>query len=263
LVAEEGFGSKENFDLITDSGLAYIIPLKRGSAEIDSFPDSFRDYEQLFTFRGHPVYCKTFTREGYNVFLYHDAALASNETADFVDRLNKKNASKDLARQKEDKRRQNGKGKLSDSELENLSPVDVTASVREHKWIGTFILQTNRLDLNCQQIHHLYKTRQEIEQTFKSYDNTLDNSFSYMRNLHALEAWLFINHLALQMLYGVLDHIAAYGLTSVYSFDDLIAYLKGIRVNLIDGTWHLSKATKKAQDLCSKLDLNLKLTGSL
>ncbi len=81
-----------------------------------------------------------------------------------------------------------------------------------------------------------------------------------MRNLHAFEAWLF-NHLALQMLYGVLDRIA--GLTSMYSFDDLIAYTKGVRVNCIDNKWFLSKLTKKTQDLCAKLDLNLKLTGSL
>lgn len=80
-----------------------------------------------------------------------------------------------------------------------------------------------------------------------------------MRDIHSSEAWLFINHLALQMLYGVLDRIAAYDLTSTYSFEDLISYLKGIRVNQIDRKLYLAKVTKKTSELWQKLELNLNL----
>ncbi|MCF7946778.1 MAG: transposase [Spirochaetia bacterium] len=259
LIADKGFSSNENFYLITDSDLSYIIPLRRGSKEIEPVPSSLREYDQLFTFRGHPVYAKTYTRDGYQVILYHDTSLANNETADLIDRLNKKNASKEVARQKEQARRKKGKGKLNDKEFGKLIPIDVTKTVQEHIWAGCFILQTNRMDLNIQQVHQLYKTRQEIEQTFKSYDNTLDSSSSYMRDVHSSEAWLFINHLALQMLYGILDRIASYQLTDRYSFNDMIAYLKGIRVNIIDQRSYISKITKKTKELCSQLDLNLEL----
>ncbi len=263
LIADKGFGSETNFELIVDSGLSYIIPLKRNTAQIGKRPEHLGDYDQIFNYRGHPIYGKTYIRDNCQVYLYYDTALASNETADLVDRLNKKNATAEHARKKEEARRSKGKGRLSDVQLKKLSPLNLTEAVQEHTGIGTFVLQTNRSDLNCQQVHHLYKTRQEIEQTFKSYDTVLEGSASYMQDLHALEAWLFINHLALQMLYGVIDRIAAAGLTSTYSFNDMISYLKGIRVNRINNVWYVSKVTKKTQSLCDKLDLNLKLTGAL
>lgn len=62
---------------------------------------------------------------------------------------------KEIARQKEEKRRKKWKGKLTDRELEKLNPVEVTSAIQERTWIGTFILQTNRLDLSSQQIHQL------------------------------------------------------------------------------------------------------------
>ena len=259
LVGDKGFGSDDNFDLIIDLGLAYIIPLKRGTLEVPELPEGTIGYEQAFNFRGRPVYSKTYRHDSYHVILYHDSELASNETADLIDRLNKKNSTIALARQKEELRRKKGKGKLSDVELDKLSPVDIPEMLRGCQSIGTFVLKTNRLDLNSQQIHHLYKTRQEIEQTFKSYDNTLDCNASYMRDIHSFEAWLFINHLALQMLYGVLDLISAQELTSEYSFNDLVSYLKGVRVNLINGNWYLAKITKKTKELCERLDINLPL----
>jgi len=257
LVADKGFGSGDNFDLIVESELAYIIPLKRGSLEVPELPEGPRGYEQVFNFRGRPVYSMTYRCDGYHVILYYDSELASNETADLIDRHNKKNAAMALTRQKEEVRREKGKGRLSDVELDKLEPVNITEVLRSYKEIGTFILRTNRLDLNSQQVHHLYKTRQEIEQTFKSYDNTLDCSASYMRDIHSFEAWLFINHLALQMLYRMLDLISACGLTSEYSFDDLISYLKGVRVNLIGGNWYVTKVTKKTLELCERLNIDL------
>jgi len=263
LIADKGFGSDNNFAQIVNSHLSYIIPLKRNTTEVSERPETVGGYDQVFNYRGHPIYAKTFIREGYQVYLFNDTALASNETADLIDRLNKQNATIEQARKKEEARRAKGKGKLSDEKLGSLKPLDLSEVLQDRKGIGTFVLQTNRGDLNCQQVHLLYKTRQEIEQTFKSYDTVLDSSASYLQDLHALEAWLFINHLALQMLYGILDRIAAADLTGTYSFNDMISYLRGIRVNRINNQWYFSKVTKKTKDLCQKLELDLKLEGTL
>ncbi|MCF7945200.1 MAG: transposase [Spirochaetia bacterium] len=92
------------------------------------------------------------------------------------------------ARKKEEARRAKGRGKLSDEKLASLKPLDLSEVLQDRKGIGTFVLQTNRSDLNCQKVHLLNKTRQEIEQTFKSYDTVLDNSASYLQDLHAHEA---------------------------------------------------------------------------
>ena len=80
-----------------------------------------------------------------------------------------------------------------------------------------------------------------------------------MRDIYSLEAWLCINHLALQMLYRVLDLIAACDLTSEYSFDDLVSYLKSVRVNRIGGKWYLTKITRKTKELCDRLAIDLTL----
>jgi len=64
------------------------------------------------------------------------------------------------------------------------------------------------------------------------------------------------------MLYRVLDLISALELTNDYSFDDLISYLKGVRVNLIGGKWLLTKVTKKTKELCECLNIDLTVKSS-
>ena len=136
-------------------------------------------------------------------------------------------------------------------------PVDVAEALQAHHDNGTFILKTNRSELNCAQAYHLYKTRQDIEQAFKSYDDTLDGAGSYMRDQYAFEAWLFINHLALQMLYAVIGAVAEKELTDKYSFDDVMSFLKHVRVNRINGEWKLTKITKPTGRLCEELGIEL------
>lgn len=53
LVADKGFGSGDNFDLIVESNMKYLIPLKRGNLEvIEHVPRSQFDYEQGFSYHG-------------------------------------------------------------------------------------------------------------------------------------------------------------------------------------------------------------------
>jgi len=118
------------------------------------------------------------------------------------------------------------------------------------------MLKTTRLDLNCSQVYMLYKTRQEIEQSCKVYDNTLDNSASYMRDHYSFEAWLFINHFALQLLYDSLDVVARRQKARMYSFNDLMAHLRGVRINKIDNSWMLTKITKKTIAMCESIGIS-------
>jgi hypothetical protein len=146
---------------------SYIIPLKCNTTEVGERPETVGGYDQVFNYRGHPIYVKTFIREGYHVYLFNDTALASNQTADLIDRLNKQNATIENARKKEEARHVKGKGKLSDEKLASLKPLDLSEVLQDRKGICTFVLHTNRGDLNCQQIHLLYKTRKKIEQALK------------------------------------------------------------------------------------------------
>jgi len=258
VIGDKGFASEDNFDSLAATSLPYIIPLKRGSLEIKGeIPQTPEKYGKVFTCRERSIYCQEYFREGYNVFLYYDMALANDETSDAVIRLDKRNAVICAKAERERRRKEKGHLRLSEAELKDLTPVDVASVLQGRKELGTFMLKTTRVDLNCSQVYMLYKTRQEIEQSFKAYDNTLDSSASYMRDHYSFEAWLFINHLALQLLYDSLDVIAKSQKTNQYSFDDLMAHLKGVRINKMDKTWMLTKITKKTTAMCESIGITL------
>lgn len=267
VIADKGFESDFNEELLDDSGLGYVIAVRRGCADVGEIPDRPEKYQKAFLFRGRAIYCNEYRGSAGNTYLYYDMSLANDEAADFICRHEKTNAANEMKREKEDARRKRGKGKLTQEEYDRLQPVDVAEALQAHRANGTFILKTNRTGLNCAQAYYLYKTRQDIEQAFKSYDDTLDASASYMRDQYSFEAWLFINHLALQMLYAVLQTIADRELTAKYSFDDAMQFLKHIRANRIEGRWRATKVTRQTMELCRKLDIELadpeKLKGTL
>ena len=263
VIADKGFESDANEEALNDASLGYVMAVRRGSADIGEIPDRPEKYQMAFNFRGRAIYCNVYPGERENTFLYYDMNLANDEAVDFIARKEKAN---NAVRQKmlaEDKRRRRGKGRLTDEEYMRLKPVDVAAALQEHRANGTFILKTNRLELNCVQAYYLYKTRQDIEQAFKFYDNTLDASASYMRSHQSFEGWLFINHLALQMLYAVIGKVMDKEMSDKYSFDDVMAYLKHVRVNQMAGTWRITKITKNTAKAAKELGIELDAPESL
>lgn len=260
VIADKGFGSDDDFNAITGSGMHYIIPLRRNTTEVQ-IPANTSMYANAFNFRQRSVFWTSTEKDGCKVVVYHDMLLAMYETNDAISRLEKKNNATASILEKEEKRRKKGKGKLTDDQIASMQSIDVAANVQARNEMGTLILKTDRTDLGEAQIYALYKTRQEIEQTFKCYDDTLELDASFMQNPEAFEGWLFINHLALQMLYGILDYVAQAELTSKYSFKDVIKTLEGIRANKINGKWRLTQFTRGTKKLCT--DLGIDIEGPL
>lgn len=257
LVADKGFGSADNYAAVTDSGLSYIIPLRRGSSDIPEIPASWSGYETCFVFRGRSVFTRTVHHDGYDVHLFYDMHLANDESCDFIKRKEKSNAAVLVRKEAEEKRRARGKGKLGDSEFAALEPVDVKDSLSERVSLGTFAIRTNRTDLDAVQVYSIYKTRQDIEQCFKVFGDILDRDATYMRSHESMEAYLFISHLAMQLYYKAVDEIAARGLSDRYSFDDLVSYLGSIRMNRLDGKWYTTKMTKQTRKLMEDLEIEI------
>ncbi len=255
VIADKGFGTEDDFSAIIDSGMHYIIPLKRNTTEAEIPANPFL-YGNAFNFRQRSVFWSSRVRGSCKVVVYYDMLLAMYEISDAVARLEKKNNTNAAVIEKEKARRRKGKGRLTE-QIAKLQSVDVARSIQERNEIGVLILKTDRMDLDEAQIYALYKTRQEIEQNFKCCDDTLELSASFMQNPDAFEGWLFINHLALQMLYGILDYVAQTNLTGRYSFKDIIRTLEGIRANKINGQWRLSKFTRNTRKLCADLGINI------
>jgi transposase len=260
VIADKGFGAEDDFRAITESGMHYIIPLRRNTTEVQ-IPENTSLYPNAFNFRQRSVFWTSSIKDGYKVVVYYDMLLAMHETNDLICRLEKKNNTMAAMLEKEEIRRSKGKRRLTDEQIAAMQSIDVAGTVQQRNQIGNLILKTDRLDLDESQLYALYKTRQEIEQNFKCYDDTLDLDTSFMQDQDAFEGWLFINHLALQMLYGILDYIAQTNLTVKYSFKDVVRTLKGIRANKINGQWRLTQFTKNIRKLCT--DLNIKIDGLL
>lgn len=158
----------------------------------------------MSSLRGRPIYNKTHHHDEYNVTLYYDSDLASNDTRDLIDRLNKKSSTMAHTKEKEENRRTKNKGRFSDVEFGKLEPLDIMQELLFHKDFGTFSLKTNHLDLNSLTNPSYI---QDAKRSSSVLNHTSDNSAAYMRDVYSLESLLFINHLALQMLHGVLDLI--------------------------------------------------------
>ena len=258
IVADKGFSSSEDFGDIINSNMKYIIPLRRNTQEVDELPPAcWGKYTSVFNYNKRPVCFNLYPKGDYNVFLFYDMKLASDEAGTTVDRLTTLNETNERKTETENKRRKKNKGRLTDDELAKLKPIDIASSIQNKDEIGTLIIRTNRKDLNGAQIYHLYKTRQQIEQCFKCYDDTLEQESSNMQDSCAFEGWLFINHIALQMLFGVLDYIAQYELTNDYSFEKVMHYLSSIEIYKINNEWHLSKYAGKVKKLCERLNFNI------
>lgn len=258
VIADKGFSSGEDFNDIIDSGMKYIIPLRRNTREAESLPPSYwGDFTDIFNYDKRPVCFKQYRKEGYNIFLYYDMKLASEEAGSIVERLTALNNDRAAKVSSEDKRRSKGRGRLTDEELADLKPIDTAELIQNKHGIGTLIIRTNRTDLNGAQVYCLYKTRQQIEQSFKCYDDTLDQDSSYMQDPDAFEGWLFINHIALQMLFRVLDTLAQLELSSQYSFDKVRLYLSSIEIYRVGNKWYLSKYAGKVKKLCENLRFNV------
>ena len=120
-------------------------------------------------------------------------------------RQEKTNNTTEAKRQLEIKRhntkdkKDHSKGKLTDEELAGLVPRTMKDVLEDKQEMGTITIKTNRLDLNSEQVYVIWKQRQNIEQYFKTYDDTMDCETSYMRDNTSEEAWLFLNHLSTTM----------------------------------------------------------------
>ncbi|MCX6153801.1 MAG: transposase, partial [Candidatus Kapabacteria bacterium] len=85
--------------------------------------------------------------------------------------------------------------------------------------------------------------------------NVIDADRSYMQDEQALEAWMFINYIALHWYYKILNLLKLNNLNNKFSPYDLISFLKEIRKAKINDIWYLSEFTKKTQDLLQLLNI--------
>lgn len=232
IIADKGFGSEANFNQLKEAQCQYIVPLKRNSSNINREIIKSGDKAKFggyFMYNGRVVWHYSYMKNQERFIVYLDETLKAKEERDYLSRL-KEN-------------------------IEDYSHEDFIE--RQYKF-GTITFQTNLSDENSpEKIYKLYKTRGEIEMTFDFLKNLLGQDNTYLQNKYSMEAWSFINHLSLMLVYRIYNALNKSEILSKYSIQDFISHLKYIHYLKIDDSWVVSEISQKTQKLLDKLKLHI------
>jgi transposase len=230
IIADKGFYSGNNIELLKKENLKFIIPLRRNNTLIDYEKIQTGNKEKLegfFKFENRIIWYYTAISGDVNINVYLDEELKAEEIKDYLDRT------------------------------ESLPEKYNLKEFHDKQFrFGTISLMNN-LDKSPSEIFTDYKSRSQIESMIDALKNIIDSDCSYMHNEQALEAWMFINYIALHWYYKILQLLKVGNLNSKYSPTDLITFLKEIRKVKINGTWFLAEITKKTQSLIDSLNIHI------
>jgi transposase len=239
IIADAGFASGANFDMLVDSDLSYIVPLKRNTREVTL--DNVA-YEGIFTYHHRAVSFHDEARDGYRICLFRDEKLRADEMADFVGRQEKSNAA--------------SKRKKAFDPKRDLRDIPKETAEKASSF-GTMTLRTSLMDTPAQSVYEMYKLRWEIEQLFDTMRNTLDSDTSNMQDDEGFEAWSFVNHVMLIVACRVLAMVRAKKLSKEYSLAGVMDILSRINMVRVGGEWQMAETTKKTKKMLGELGIGL------
>lgn len=258
ILADKGYASDRNFQMLKDLGLSFVIPRRRNEeCTILCVPETHGEYDDMFRYAGRTILHKVSVLNGEYVHVFLDSFLYANELNDMARRLERDNATVAKKRIAEERARSGGKRRMSDEDFEMLQEIGIGEAMSGRKEMGTLTLVTNNEKLTGPQIYYMYKRREVIEDFFKAYDDSLDLSASYMRDTYSEEAWLFLNHIGAMMSFEIFDRIYALDKVKDISIHDFISMFSKIHVNRISGVWHTTVLTKKKAAMAKLFGLDI------
>lgn len=222
IVADKGFYSRENIELLKESELKYIIPLRRSSGLINYQPlenGSKREMTDYFEFDGRVIWYYENKINNERIITFNDDKLKVQETQDYLRRT-------------------------------ITHPEEYTKETFFEKQFefGTLSFTTNLTDTS-ESIYQTYKCRGQIEQVFDSYKNFLEADKTYMQNDKALDGWSFVNFLAIQAYYKLYKHMKKNKESKKYSVEDILHIAQRRKKLRLGDKWVDAEITKKNQHL--------------
>ncbi len=231
LVGDKGFHSADNIDKLDEKKIRYVLPIKRNSSLIDysaAMQSGKRSFGGHFLFENRIIWFSEKQSDGRRIVTFLDDKLKSEESRDFLIRVNDKKA-----------------------KLEEFHQ-------NEHRF-GTITIVT-KTNISPQKIFELLKCRIEIETVFDTFKNVLNADRSYMRDDIAMEGWMFVNFLALLLYYKVYSALMKRDILNKYSPRDVVLHLSRISKLMIGENWKLAEIPKKSRLLTEKLEIQVHIT---
>jgi hypothetical protein len=229
IIADKGFFSKNNLKELTKHELRYILPLKRNNTAIVYHNlDDIEAGTNYFLYHKRFIYYHRYVRDGATYCLFLDGMLREQEKTDYLTRIT--------------------------THPEGYSHEDF---LHKRRGFGTIAMITNLDTFSPEQIYRAYKSRGTIEQMFDWLKNVLDADSAYMQNEEALQGWMFVNHLALQIVAELHQRISGKELTPKYSIRDVLLLLTDIRQIRIGDVWYCAEVTSSTKSMLRKLGIDI------
>ena len=231
IVADKGFYSKKNIELLEKQELKYIMPLKRDSNIINYElleNNSFKQEALYFEHEKRYIWYQKYNHEGLSLFLYLDETLKLKEEKDYLHRI--------------------------DTHPESYSLEEYH---KKRNWFGSITLLTNFTRKPAVDVFETYKSRMAIEVLFDSMKNVLAADHTYMQNEQTLSGWMFINHITLQWYQHIFIELKKNNLLKRYSANDYIQLLTDVKKIKIDDKWCLNEITAQSQRMIEKSGLSI------
>lgn len=226
IVLDKGFYSDKNIESLENENLDFIISLRRSSSLIDytSFETATKEsLSGFFRYDGKIIWYQTNKTEKGIVHTFLSDELKTEESKDYLNRI--------------------------ETHPEKYTIEGFHQNVKKS---GTLSILSNT-DNKAEKIYGFYKNRNQVELMIDAFKNLISADTSYMQNEFSLEAWMFINYIALHWYYVMLNKLKASDLNGKFSPVDLIKFLKEVKKVKLNKKWYEAEITAKTSEIISKL----------
>ena len=231
VVADKGFYSQSNLEMLQQEQLSYILPIKRDNLLInyqDLIHNTFKTGSSFFEHEKRVIWYQVIPMDnGLFLFLFLDEQLRVKEDIDFLTRIKTVPEKYTIEKYHEKKYR-----------------------------FGTIALLTC-LNEQAEDIYQTYKSRMDIEIMFDSMKNVLEADHTYMQDEQTLQGWMFVNHLVLQWYQHLYIELKEKKLLKTISVNDVIQVLTDVKKIRINNQWYLNEYTSHTEKIMKKLGINL------
>ena len=230
IMADKTLYNKQHLKQLEEQVLQFIIPLERESELInyglvEKMSRSTKDY---FFYENQLIHFSHYkTADGQNIHLFLDEYTMVKEKAHYF-------------------------------HMDKKSPQEITDIAYQQKILklGTFALISN-VDMTSEELFLRHKSRLVIEALFKGTAEALANDRAFIDSEAAVNGWLLINHIAVQIRHKIYTLLKEQNLLATYSIADTISLLSNIRKVKINGTWQLEPIIDSQKKLIKTLGLTI------
>lgn len=230
-VVDKGFQSRTNIEKLDELKIKFIMSLKRSTPGLDYSCFANRDNagaDGFFIYHKRPIWWKCLEIDGHTAYLYLDEAHRADEAEDYLRRV-------------------------ADPDKEEYT---LDGYRKKSLQFGTLALMTTT-DKTAEDTYLAYKTRGDVEQAIDAFKNIIDADHSCMQDEKSLEAWMFINLIALQWYYDLRYRLHQAKMQCKFAPMDVVRALSRCRAVKVDSNWQTAEVMKKDRQLLDATGLHI------